>query len=317
MQRADKRKRWWQRAGDGNRFFPPVHPTAAAAQTAVLHLIRRDPACFGYPQSRWQLDMIAERIGWLNGVSAATVSQVLARLGIHYKRGRSYVHSPDVRYWPKVDLIEQCRLRAYYAPDRYVLLYLDELTFYRQPTLASAYEAAGPQQPLAYRSHRSDSASRILGALNALTGQVHYRQRSAITLPTLAGFWDDLRAAYPTVETIYVVLDNWPIHFHPDVLAPLQPQRFPWAPKVPPTWPTQPSAKARHDTLPIQLLCLPTYASWLNPIEKLWRWLSQDCLHLHRLADEWAALKAKVNAFLNQFVNGSDPLLRYVGLLPN
>ena len=260
--------------------------------------------------------MIAERIRWLNGVGAATVSQVMARLGISYKRGRHYVHSPDVRYWPKVDLIEQRRLRAYYAPDRYVLLYLDELTFYRQPTLAAAYEATGAPQPLAYRSHRSDTDSRILGALNALTGQVHYRQRSAITLSCLAGFWYDLRAAYPTAETIYVVVDNWPIHFHPDVLAPLQPQHFPWPPKLPPTLPTPPTAKARHDNLPLQLLCLPTYASWLNPIEKLWRWLAQDCLHLHRLADDWDALKSKVNAFLDQFANGSDALLRYVGLLP-
>ena len=246
----------------------------------------------------------------------AGVSQVLTRLGIHYKRGRHYVHSPDVRYWAKVDLIEQRRLRAYYAPKRYVLLYLDELTFYRQPTLAAAYEAAGDQQPLAYRSHRSDTDSRVLGALNALTGQVHYRQRSAITLPALAAFWYDLCAAYPSAETIYVVLDNWPVHFHPDVLAPLQPQHLPWPPKLPPNWPTQPSAQARHDHLPIQLLCLPTYASWLNPIEKLWRWLYQHCLHLHRLADDWDALKAQVNTFLEQFVDGSDALLRYVGLLP-
>ncbi|MBX3015720.1 MAG: IS630 family transposase [Caldilineaceae bacterium] len=282
----------------------------------MLQVVRRTPRCFGYAESRWRLARLAQQIPWLSGLSRAGVSQVLTRLGIHYKRGRHYVHSPDTRYWAKVDLIEQCRLRAYYAPERYVLLYLDELTFYRQPTLAAAYEAAGDQQPLAYRSHRCDTDSRILGALNALTGQVHYRQRSAITLPTLAAFWYDLCAAYPAAETIYVVLDNWPVHFHPAVLAPLQPQHLPWPPKLPPNWPTQPSDTARHDLLPIQLLCLPTYASWLNPIEKLWRWLYQDCLHLHRLADDWDALKARVNTFLDHFAHGSDPLLRYVGLLP-
>ncbi|HKO23337.1 MAG TPA: hypothetical protein VJY65_01210 [Chloroflexota bacterium] len=38
-------------------------------------------------------------------------------------------------------------------------------------------------------------------------------------------------------------------------------------------------------------------------------------LRLHRLAGDWAALHARVNAFLDQFAAGSDALLHYVGLL--
>jgi len=261
--------------------------------------------------------MIGETVSWLQGTTAAGICQLLRRLGIHYKRGRHYVHSPDRNYQPKVDLIEQMRLRAYYDSPRTVLLYLDELTFYRQPTVAAHYEAQGPTQPLAYRSQRSNTDSRILGALNAMTGQLHYRQRSATTIACLTGFWYELAAAYPNAQTIYVVVDNWPVHFHPDVLAPLLPQHLPWPPTLPPNWPTVPSPTATLDALPIQLLCLPTYASWLNPIEKLWRWLYQDCLHLHRLADDWALLRTSVNTFLDQFAHGSDALLRYVGLLPS
>jgi hypothetical protein len=260
--------------------------------------------------------MIAQQVEWLFGTSAATVSRLLTRLGIHYKRGREYVHSPDRNYWPKVNLIEQLRLRAYYQPDRYVFLYLDELTYYRQPSLARSYEAQGAQQPLAYRSYQTNTASRIVGTLNALTGQVLYRQRSRTTIPCLTGFWYEIHNAYAWAETIYIVVDNWPVHFHPDVLAPLQPQHLPWSPTLPANWPTSPSPKASQDNLPIQLLCLPTYASWLNPIEKLWRWLRQDILHLHRLADDWPLLKTRVNAFLDLFAHGSDQLLRYVGLLP-
>ncbi|MBE2197018.1 MAG: transposase, partial [Anaerolinea sp.] len=33
-------------------------------------------------------------------------------------------------------------------------------------------------------------------------------------------------------------------------------------------------------------LFLPTYASWLNPIEKLWRWLRADVLYNHDLAHD-------------------------------
>ena len=45
--------------------------------------------------------------------------------------------------------------------------------------------------------------------------------------------------------------------------------------------------------------------------------LSQEVLHLHRLSDAWAALKQRVETFLEQFIDGSMALLRYVGLLPD
>ena len=66
--------------------------------------------------------------------------------------------------------------------------------------------------------------------------------------------------------------------------------------------------------LPIQFVLLPTYASWCNPIEKLWRKLKQDVLHLHRLADDLKALRMLVTEFLQQFAAGSSELLRSVGL---
>jgi len=37
----------------------------------------------------------------------------------------------------------------------------------------------------------------------------------------------------------------------------------------------------------------PTYAPWLNPIEKLWRWLRQEVRKMHRLADDWDTLRQR------------------------
>jgi len=54
----------------------------------------------------------------------------------------------------------------------------------------------------------------------------------------------------------------------------------------------------------------------LNPVEKLWRWLKQNVLHLHRLSGDWPALRQHVADALDQFKDGSPYLLRYVGLLP-
>jgi transposase len=299
---------------------PAFSPGIAAdqeAKVALLHVIRREPACFGYLRSRWSLALLRQQLDWLKLQTDSGLSQLLRRLGISYKRGRDYVHSPDLAYGSKLSLIELARLRAWYAPEAYALLYLDELTYYRQPSLAYAYEAAGLDQPLAYRSHRSNTAFRVVAALDAISGRVLYAQRSHITRQDLSAFLAQLRAAYPQQRQLDLVVDNWPVHFHPDVLARLQPQQFPYPPQLPSNWPTEPSPRAIHDHLPIRLRCLPTYASWLNPIEKLWRWLKQDVLHLHRLADHWSELKLRVADFLDQFQDGSPDLLHYVGLLPN
>jgi len=170
---------------------------------------------------------------------------------------------------------------------------------------------------LARLSHRSNTQCRGLGTLNTLTGQVLYCQRNHITTRVLSAFYAQIAAAHPQAEVIYVVQDNWPVHIHPDVLARLQPQTSPFWPRVPDNWPSTPSPRAIPDTLPIQLVFLPTYSPWLNPIEKLWRWLRQQVLHLHRLSDDWEGLKQRVIDFMNQFAHGSLPLLSYVGLLPH
>jgi hypothetical protein len=301
--------------GGAKPLFPPRYPTKQAARENLLMLVRREPGHFGHRQSRWSLPCILASCDWLRLQTLGGLSQLLKRLGIHFKRARSYIHSPDPDYQAKVSYMTLCRMRAWYEPQRYVLLYLDEVTYSRQPSLDRAYEQAGAHQARAYRSYHSDTQFRGIGALNAITGQVTYRQHPKISLRHLSDFYAHIRSDYPDAETIYVVQDNWPVHVHPDVLARLEPQRSPFWPKVPDNWPQQARPAAVQDRLPIQLVFLPSYASWLNPIEKLWRWLRQDVLHLHRLSDDWPALKQTVLAFITQFEHASSDLLRYVGLL--
>ncbi len=248
------------------------------------------------------------------------MQQLLQRLGIVWKRGRSHVHSPDPAYAAKLADVAALRQRAAAEPSRYVLAYLDEVTVLRQPTVAMSYAAEGQEQPLAERSHCADTQTRVVATLDALTGRVVYRRAHRITLATLVQFYRDLRTAYPEAERIYVVQDNWPVHFHPDVLAALEPQQCRWPWPRPANWRT----KARRDALknygqlalPIQLVPLPTYASWANPIEKLWRKLRQDVTHHHPWADDLARLRSEIDTFLDQFAEGSPALLRYTGLCP-
>ena len=177
------------------------------------------------------------------------------------------------------------------SPERVVLLFADELTYYRRPSKAPAYYRRGKGQPLARDVPGANTKTRIIAVMDSTTGRVIYMQRSRIGKKALIDFWTQVRAAYPQAEEIYIVEDNWPPHKLPDVLAAMDDQG-------------------------LTPLFLPTYASWLNPIEKLWRWLKQDVLHLHRLAHALNTLRQQVREFLDQFAEGSEALLRYVGLSP-
>ena len=242
---------------------------------------------------------------------------MLKRLGISYKRGRSYVHSPDPDYESKLVMVKEYLRQARKEPKKYAVLFLDELSYYRQPTISRGYESVGEYQPLGRRSYRSDTCHRVIATLDALTGRVIYLQRAHLKLNVIVDFFLKVVEAYSGYETLYIVLDNWPVHFHPDVLAALQPQDFPWPLHCPSNWPTEPRPSARRLNLPIKLVQLPTYASWTNPIEKLWRKLKQELLHLHRFANRWKELREQVDRFLDNFSSGSRDLLRYVGLAGN
>ena len=168
---------------------------------------------------------------------------------------------------------------------------------------------------MAPRGYGGNPRCGLLGGLNALTGQTTYAQHRRIGIDQLVAFYRTLAQVYAPAQQIFIVQDNLPLHFHPNVLVHLQPQQWPWPPAVPDNWPTQPTVQPTAPALPIRLLLLPTYASWLNPIEKLWRWLKQTLLHMHGFGHDVKQLEQHVADFLDQFLDGFTDLLRYTGLL--
>lgn len=290
----------------------------ATAKETLLRLVRRDPRTLGVNRSRWRLsDLLAQCHDWdvhtLGGMWG-----ILDRLDISYQRGRDYIHSPDPDYQQKIAAIETVIAETRACTERLVVLYLDELTYYRHPTVGPGYAERGAGAPLARRSLRAATSTRVVATLARHDGRVVAWQGRKVGIVELVNFYRQVREAYPAAERLYIVIDNWPIHYHPDVLAALEPQLTSWPRRLPPRWPTEPTAKAQAKwgdwNLPIQLLSLPTYASWENPIEKLWRWAKQQVLHLHPFADRLDELRREMKEFLAQFDQGSQPLLRYVGL---
>ncbi len=230
-------------------------------------------------------------LAWLAHYSASGVLGVLQELGFSRKQAMLWVASPDPEYDRKRRRIVNAFWQAVNAPTTCVLVFLDEVTYYRRPTLAPCYHERGATLPHVATPTGYNTQTRIVAALNGWSGQVTYWQRSQIGQAQLVGFYHALRQAYPHAAPLYVVQDNWPVHKLPEVAAAMQAEG-------------------------LTPVFLPTYASWLNPIEKLWRWLKQDVLHAHPFADALDRLRQAVRDFLDQFATGSEALLHYTGLLP-
>lgn len=227
----------------------------------------------------------------MSELSLGGIQRLLRRLRVHYRRGRRYVHSPDPNYEVKMTAINAALAEARADPQRIVFLYEDELTYYRRPTAAFAYEVVGDDGPRANQGQGSNNKRRIAGCLDAVTGRLIQWQRSRTGRDVLSRFFLEVASRYPQAEAIYLAMDNWPVHFHPDVVAAMEKTK-------------------------VRLLRLPTYAPWTNPIEKVWRCLYEQVLHHHEFRNDWEQLKTLVANWLEKWEQDSPELLRYVGLNP-
>lgn len=274
-----------------SRFFPlgTVPLSKVEARTQLLDLVACSPLLFGLERTRWWLKGIQQQVSWLAQASVGALSKILGRLEIVYKRGRTYLHSPDPAYKVKLAMVARAKRLATAHPTRVVLLYQDEFTYYRRPSVAQGWVEQGGDGPRAEQGLSSNKKRRVCGSLDVMSGRVFSWQRAHFDRKTLIKYYQALDQAYPQAEVIYVVQDNWPVHTHQDVI------------------------KALADTK-IKLIFLPTYAPWTNPIEKVWRKLYAEVLHLHAHKDGWESLQGRVEQWLGKLDQPSDQLLHYVGL---
>lgn len=241
---------------------------------------------------RFGLIVVRQTFDWLADYSLSGVWRVLQTLEIEWKQGYVRQWSPDSKYLTKVRRIKKVLKQAASDPHHIVALFLDEMSYHRWPTAGPDWLARDAGAPRAeHGGHDNNQQWRVIGALNACTGQVSYLQEYIVGRAQVIAFYEQLAEQYARFEKVYLIEDNWNIHTHPEVQAALK--------------------QLPH----LAMVWLPTYASWLNPIEKLWRWARQTVLHRHRMADRWSELKQRVGSFFDQFKRGSQELLRYVGLL--
>lgn len=264
--------------------------TAEMAKDEIEQLLHDSPRQYGIPRSRWRLKDIRQVVSWLEGCTLAGVYQILQRLKISLKQATGYVRSPDPNWHLKRRRMVQAFSAAVYQPQEYVVLFQDELTYYSQQNEGLKYGAIGQKSPYVAHGVAENKMTRIGAVMDGLTGQVIYTQADKFGKLAMVNLYWKIRQHYPK-RKIFVVQDNCSFHYSDNVLA-------------------------TADDLGIIPVYLPSYASWLNPIEKLWRWLKADVLRGHEFAHNPWLLRQVVAEFLDQFADGSSALLRYVGLLP-
>jgi len=131
---------------------------------------------------------------------------------------------------------------------------------------------------------------RVVGLLDASSGAVRTWDFSRVTADRLGRCFKGIGRLYPQAQKIYLVMDNWPVHFHPKVTAAL-------------------ALDPR-----IEVLALPTYSPWLNNIEKLWRWVKQRVSHAHPWSDDFVLFKDQIRSELQRLAPGLPEIRRYCGL---
>ena len=264
----------------------------AVRKAEVTQRLRQAPATeHGQFPVRWTLRRVREAFDWLQNYSLSGVWRVLKRLDLGWRWARPARFSPDPAYEDKYAHLLSCLQAAAGQPNQVVLVFLDEMGFFRWPQGGREWMAAAPLPRTVLPCADNNRQWRLVGALNALSGQVNYLDNYIVGRRQVGELYQLIDQAYPLAQRIFIVQDNWSIHSHPDVVSILT-------------------------SLPrLETVSLPTYAHWLNPIEKLWRWLRQDVLRLHQWAADWSILLERIHAFLDQFAHGSRDLLRYVGLL--
>ena len=152
------------------------------------------------------------------------------------------------------------------------------MTYELHPTIEKEWSLAG-DQPTAERGTCGQREGRLLSAMDAGSGQLFYRQKQSVGRTDLIDLYREMTEACQAeaceendeAVRLWVVQDNAPFHFHADVLQELEPQVWPRAHPafeypLPGQWPDPTEAALSGGDLPVQVVPLPTYASWLMAI---------------------------------------------------
>lgn len=219
----------------------------------LLLLIESDPREVGCPFSNWTAPLLADYLAAETGLrlDESRIRHYLHASGYRLLRPVLTVTSPDPEYESKKARIEDLQRRA--LAGEFDLYYEDEIDLALLPTITQCWCKRGQQRKI--ETPRKNQKRYGAGLIHWGSGQLYWATSDhkdnalfrAVLTQVLQG---------TTPRKIYVVIDNYRIHFAKPVLALL----------------------AAHSEQ-IELVTLPTYAPQLNPVERFWKHLRRKVTH--------------------------------------
>jgi transposase len=201
-----------------------------------------DPRFLAQPFSTWSLAklcdyLITARI--VEAISRETLRQILAEGGVSWQAMKTWKTSNDSDFHDKLARV----LDLYdHPPADGRVICVDEFgPLNLQPRAGKVWRPVGRSRRLRATYSRCDGVRHMLAALDLATGKIFYRIKDRKRSREFLGLLKALRARWPG-QKLYLIADNFSTHKHPTITA----------------WCT---------TNQVEMVFLPTYASWLNWIE--------------------------------------------------
>lgn len=126
-------------------------------------------------------------------------------------------------------------------------------------------------------------------AFDAVHGGMSHLMRTRFTATALGAVYRQVSQWTRGAARVCLVMDNWPVHRHPRA------------------W------KAIEEDDRLRVLWLPTYSPWLNPAEKVWKWVRQRRIHMHGYCESLPELGSAIDRTVASAGERPEEMLRYTG----
>lgn len=222
----------------------------------LLSIIEQDPRTLGCAFSNWTAPLLAEYLAKETGLSLdeSRIRHYLHAHGYELLRPVLTVASPDPEYHSKRVRIEELQRQA--ERGEIDLYYEDEIDLALLPTITHCWCKRGHQRKI--ETPRKNQKRYGAGLIHWVSGKLYWatseHKDNALFRSVLSQVLQSSDGG--TGRKIYVVIDNYRIHFAKPVLALL-------------------AAHAEQ----IELVTLPTYSPQLNPVERFWKHLRRNVTH--------------------------------------
>jgi transposase len=220
---------------------PPV--ISKTMRERICLIARTVPADWGIcGRSTWSLATLAAHLvarKVVASISREHLRRILRAAGVSWQTTTTWKASTDPDF-----IVKMTRILALYdyPPQDGRVICVDEFgPLNLQPRTGKCWRPVRSPARLRATYNRNGGVMHMLAALDLATGQMFYRIRHRKRWREFLNFLKSLRDRWPD-DRLYVVLDNFSPHKHPQVRA--------WA-----------------AVNQVELVFLPTYTSWLNWIE--------------------------------------------------